>query len=695
VRDGPGSNYRILGKKYKNEIVDVVDITGTWAKIPYNNTFGYVSLEFLEKQSVPEISPSSVEQTVETNNPTMSKNIKIVFVVVCLFIVFLIIKSARKKSMLKNKNNITLPKKNNGKESSVAFNLTGTNDNVLFETGIFNILDVSTWNLASDSTFIWKNDITFFNEENGKNITEKEFSTFIGQIIDALRQVSSNEKISIAGLTNIIALIIDLLSSGINATNALILINMGLENNINFSWPIFKIDRTIGANNEIFNIDNQDTWKYATENNLIWEGKPFNISPDKKFTEIIFVKIMTLEFYASLQDLHSRPDLLNLSSSSLLEGLKKDKNIVDILNQITNQLKAINVSANSNNRVFDISDISTWEFASEQYIIWNNKLIYGKDERPVTEKEVANLFNSIFAFLERKGEKLTSNYKIEKAKELLNRLANPTESNNEKQTNEPRNEAFDPRNPETYQFATNNQLILDGVQIYNEYHEDNGNIIREPVLEKEFVRKFSMHTKIDEKIQKWDEALNIVRAEFREYGIDNPGDSTEGYLDRINKVYHDLLEQPQEISIKNINDYKKQKIENYIKLNIDLCSPMPQIVKSLGGYDFTQAQLEVLGALPDEVLAAIGKTMSSRLRGGRLEQALFNAHGSLNRNWYYLAELYNQNVAREKEIMCDFYIGFEDFTSEQDVCDFFNSSPYLKKHPELKKKYTNTLKKYL
>jgi hypothetical protein len=685
VRDGPGSNYKILGKKYKNEIVDVVDMTGTWAKIPYNNAFGYVSLEFLEKQSVLEISPSLVEQTVKTNNSTISKNIKIVFVLVSLFILFLIIKSTIKKSMLKKKNNITLWEKDNVKESSVVLILTSASNNALFETGIFNILDVSTWDLASDSTFIWKNDITFFNEENGKNITEKEFSTFIGQIIDALRQVSSDEKISIARLTNIIALIIDLLSSGINATNALILINMGLENNINFSWPIFKIDRTIGANNEIFNIDNQDTWKYATENNLIWEGKPFNISSEKKFTEILFVKIIALLFHAFLLDLYLRQDLRNVTISNLLDGLKQDKNITDISNQITNQLKTINVSANSNNRVFDISDISTWEFASEQYIIWNNKLIYGKDERPVTEKEIANLFNSIFALLERKGEKLTSNYKIEKAKGLLNRLANPTESNNEKQTNEPRNEAFDPRNPETYQFATNNQLILDGVQIYNEYHEDNGDIIREPILEKEFVRKFSMHTKIDEKIQKWDEALNIVRVEFQEYGIDNPGDSTEGYLDRINKVYHDLLEQPQEISIKSINDYKKQKIENYIKLNIDLCSPMPQIVKSLDGYGFTQAQLEVLGSLPDEALAAIGKTMSSGLRGGKLKQALFNAHGSLNRDWHYLVELNSLNEAFEKEIMLEYFYSYE-FETEDEVKKLLDESEYLKGHNELKVK---------
>ena len=75
---------------------------------------------------------------------------------------------------------------------------------------------------------------------------------------------------------------------------------------------------------------------------------------------------------------------------------------------------------------------------------------------------------------------------------------------------------------------------------------------------------------------------------------------------------------------------------------------MPPVIKSLGGYGFTQAQLEVLGVSSDEDLAAIGKTMSSGLRGSKLKQALFNAHGCLNRDWHYLVELHDQNEAWEK-----------------------------------------------
>jgi hypothetical protein len=206
---------------------------------------------------------------------------------------------------------------------------------------LFNILDVSTWDFASDSSFVWKSDITFSNIENGNNITEKEFTIFIGKLINALREIGrSEEEISTVGLSSIIELIIDLLAVGINANNALYLINFGIENSIDFSWPIFKVDQDSVDNNKSFNINDQDTWKFATENTLIFEGKPFNIS-EKKFTEILFVKIMIMAFYPCLQDMYSRPSLRSLTTAMLLDGLKQDKGIVDILEQTVSKMKDV------------------------------------------------------------------------------------------------------------------------------------------------------------------------------------------------------------------------------------------------------------------------------------------------------------------------------------------------------------------
>jgi hypothetical protein len=237
---------------------------------------------------------------------------------------------------------------------------------------------------------------------------------------------------------------------------------------------------------------------------------------------------------------------------------------------------------------------------------------------------------------------------------------------------------FNPRNPDTYKFATNNQLVIDGIPIYHEYDNEKRDDIRKQVSEKEFVNEITSpsYIKIQIKIQKWDEAINITNIEFRQKGIDDPKDRTQGYIERINEIYQELLNKPWEINPKYI--------EKELNSRIFRSSPMPPVIKSMGGYGFTQAQLEVLGSLPDEDLAAIGKTMSSGLRGGKLEQALFNAHGSLNRDWHYLAELYGKNVEWEKKIMSEYFSCYE-FDTKDQVYKVLNSSEYLNIHPELRK----------
>jgi hypothetical protein len=252
------------------------------------------------------------------------------------------------------------------------------------------------------------------------------------------------------------------------------------------------------------------------------------------------------------------------------------------------------------------------------------------------------------------------------------------ESNNEKQTSELRNEAFDPRNPETYQFATNNQLILDGILIYicNEYEDDTENTIRKQVSEKSFVDDITSPIHI--KIQKWGEAIKTAGDEFRQIGIDDPNDRTKGYSERIKEIYQELLTKPGNID----SNY----IEKHINARILISSPMPQKIKTVGGYGFTATQLEVLGSLPEEDLAAIGKTMSSGLRGSKLKQALFDAHGNLNRDWHFLVALHGKNTAWEQNVMREYYLydngGFE---TEEKIHLFFDSSEYLKTHPRLKK----------
>jgi hypothetical protein len=340
---------------------------------------------------------------------------------------------------------------------------------------------------------------------------------------------------------------------------------------------------------------------------------------------------------------------------------------------------------------FDIFDFDTWEYASDsREFRWNGKNILDKDDNPASEKAVVDLFRAIYNFLERNGDILPVDEKINGIKNMLNRM-DKLKSDPEyyaKQEAELDKEIpdglFNPRDPDTYQFAKNKPLVIDGIQIYNTYIDSSGieeKEVKKNETEKGFVRSFAISLKIQKNVIAWEEAIKLVKPDFTFEGKE-PAQETPGYMERANEVYHSILKNP---AVRLTKEQERKYIENYINQKIDLCSPMPPVIKFLGGHGFTQAQLEVLGSLPDEDIAAIGKTMSSGLRGRKLEQALFNAHGSLNMNWHHLAELYNQNVAWEKKVMHDFYLGYE-LETEEEINKLLDESEYLKDHNELKTK---------
>jgi hypothetical protein len=263
--------------------------------------------------------------------------------------------------------------------------------------------------------------------------------------------------------------------------------------------------------------------------------------------------------------------------------------------------------------------------------------------------------------------------KVAKAKELLNKPTNPDESNDENLTDEPQNETFDPRNPETYRFATNKPLVIDGIAIYNEYDDE-----KEPVTEKAFVQEMSMSSKIQKKTMAWEKAIELAKQDFRKRGIDKPGQSTPGYDEQVNEHYQSIL---------NDSDFMltdklvKEYVNSYIKQRILECTP--KVLVNHGGYGFSEAQLEVLDGLDAKIIKQIGKILSSNESGSVLKQKIFN---SLAIDGLWVVELRHHEPRIEENIMHDYYIGFDDFDSKQEVYDFFASRPYLKNRPELKQK---------
>jgi uncharacterized protein YgiM (DUF1202 family) len=49
VREGPGTNYDVLGRVYKSEFVEVLEIGGDWAKIIFKDSVGFEILVEVSK----------------------------------------------------------------------------------------------------------------------------------------------------------------------------------------------------------------------------------------------------------------------------------------------------------------------------------------------------------------------------------------------------------------------------------------------------------------------------------------------------------------------------------------------------------------------------------------------------------------------------------------------------------------------
>ena len=72
-------------------------------------------------------------------------------------------------------------------------------------------------------------------------------------------------------------------------------------------------------------------------------------------------------------------------------------------------------------RKFKILDPSTWDKATDKPIIYNG-MLYNNERRPITERDIVGLMSSIWAFLERKGEIVPIEKKIQSIKKMLENM---------------------------------------------------------------------------------------------------------------------------------------------------------------------------------------------------------------------------------------------------------------------------------
>jgi hypothetical protein len=328
----------------------------------------------------------------------------------------------------------------------------------------------------------------------------------------------------------------------------------------------------LGALPKAFDIFDESTWFYATTNKFFWNGISL---PDNTFlggkTELDVTNFIGGYIKVAYESDDLNPGILSIGKNAaivfllekLLQGVpietltrdyfehlrhagqrKKDfsfvvddiKPITEIQPKIYAMFKNSSLNKQRECAKFDILTPDTWEFASDNPFVWNGKPVHVKDGSPETEQGVMNFFRSIFTLLEKNGDVIPLEKKVAAIKKKLDAIVSvQNDLSIDKERLQERDGRFNPRDPETYQYATNNPLIIDGIAIYDEYIDRSiGNKkIRGSITEKRFVIDCKMQGKADA----WSKAVEKARDEYREKGVENPNDQTKGYKDRINELY--------------------------------------------------------------------------------------------------------------------------------------------------------------
>jgi len=321
----------------------------------------------------------------------------------------------------------------------------------------------------------------------------------------------------------------------------------------------------------IFDITNKKTWEYASQTErMTWKGDVFtDIDTGKPISELAMMNFMVesdikIMGSTTVEKKHKYGDkkIITYIMDNLAGGVDPDKILTDVIKDINNA------------GIFDIFNFDFWEFAGDKPFLWNGKKLVKKDNNPFTEKDTVDLVPVIFKFLERKGDIIPHDEKIKAIKNLLNRMENPEyyaqqyEQEQAEIDNAIPDDKFNPRYPETYKFAKNKPLIIDGVRIFNISYDKNNKKINEGETEKGFVTILSALLKMQKNAIIWETAVSHVKPDFINQGKE-PNQETHGYIEKINEVYNSMLKNP---NARLAKKQEKEYIEKHIKQKIAECS---------------------------------------------------------------------------------------------------------------------------
>lgn len=156
---------------------------------------------------------------------------------------------------------------------------------------------------------------------------------------------------------------------------------------------------------------------------------------------------------------------------------------------------------------FDIVRPETWIVASEKQISWEGVQLYNAGGGPLSEKDVVDLFEALFAFLEHTGDHISYEQQQKSVQTVLNRM----KSTNSKEGIEKQKK--------------------DKLKKRREKHYK--------VVDEAYKRGMA---KLENQQKAWGEAVEQAEKDFNARGITKLSDETPGYLERINQIYHEIID---------------------------------------------------------------------------------------------------------------------------------------------------------
>jgi hypothetical protein len=163
---------------------------------------------------------------------------------------------------------------------------------------IFNVLDESTWDWASDSIFILNSKTFHMGGDNAEKFTEKKMVKAIDDVIRGISNADEAKgKIQKIGRKKVIERIINNMAHGMAFTESI-------------DEMIHWINMPSVDEAEIFEIFDIDTWDYATQRPFFWKDKMlFSAEDGKAITEKNLVDL----FRAMFKFLERQGDKLSLT----------------------------------------------------------------------------------------------------------------------------------------------------------------------------------------------------------------------------------------------------------------------------------------------------------------------------------------------------------------------------------------------